>query len=112
MDYSAEAEQRMLLEQAFNAADEEQVKKKTKETARARRTELDFVKQIMSTSHGRKWMYDLLTVVCKTFQTPIVPNETHYTYFYMGERNVGMKLFQDISEVASDEYVMMMKENK
>lgn len=111
-NHPLEAANELLNEEAYNAASKTQVNNMRKKTARLRKEELDYVKQIMSTIYGRKWMYNLLTSTCKTFGNPIVPNETHYTYFNLGERNIGMKLFQDINDAAPQEYINMMQEAK
>lgn len=111
-NYPLEAANEMLSEEAYNAGNKKQVNNMRKKAARLRKEELDYIKHIMSTPQGRKWIYNLLTSICKTFDNPIVPNETHYTYFNLGEQNIGKKLFQDINDAAPQEYITMMQESK
>ncbi len=109
VDYPALKESEMLNEEAYNAGNKKQVNDARKKEARLRREELDFVRAIMDTSQGRKWMLNILNT-CKTFTNPIVAGDTHYTFHNLGEQNIGKKLLQDINEAAPEEYTLMMKE--
>lgn len=113
MDYPGIAEQNLLQEQPFNADDPEQVKKRNnaqrKKAARVRKEELDFIKAIMSSLQGRKWMYNLIEE-CKSWGNPIIPGDVYLTYENLGRQNIGKKLFQDVGEAAPEEYVLMLKE--
>ncbi len=111
VDYPLTAEEELLQEEAYNAGDKQQVNNARKKDARERKEELDYIRHIMSTPAGRKWMMKLLNT-CKTFSNPIVPGETHYTYHNLGEQNIGKKYLQDINDGAPDDYVRMMKESK
>lgn len=109
MDYPGTAEQEILSEEAYNAADKTAVNNARKKTARLRKEELEFISAIMSLPKGRKWMLNMLTI-CKTFNNPIVPGDTHFTYHNIGEQNIGKKLLQDINDASPEQYTLMMKE--
>lgn len=111
MDHPAIAEAELLAQQPYNASDKKQVNNARKKVARERRDELDYVKAIMSTKQGRKWMYDMI-VACKVFHNPVVQGDPYATYHNIGGQNLGKKLIQDINDAAPEEYVAMMREAK
>lgn len=112
-DYPLLAEEEILQEEIYNADDREQVNKRAnaerKRSARLRREELEFVRAIMSSPQGRKWMNNLI-IECKSWGNPIIPGDVYLTYANLGSQNIGKKLFQDIGEAAPNEYILMMKE--
>lgn len=109
MDYPATTEAEMLLEEPYNAGDPKAVNEARKKAARERKEELEFISAIMSSPQGRKWMFNIMNI-CKTFTSPIVPGDTHFTYHNLGEQNIGKKLLQDINDGAPQQYMVMITE--
>jgi len=111
IDGAREREAELIVEEQYDASDKKTVNNARKKGARLERERLEFVQAIMSTAQGRKWMYDLM-VMCNVFGNPLVPMDTHATYFHLGMQNVGKKLLQDVGDAAPDEYTLMLKEAK
>lgn len=111
MDIPDKIEAEILEEIPYNAADKTQVNNARKKEARLRKEELAYVKAIMSTPQGRRWMYNMI-VSCKTFGNPIIQGDTHLTYSYLGAQNIGKKLLQDINDSSPENYMIMIKESK
>ena len=65
---------------------------------------------IMSTREGRAWMWDHLSV-CGVFRTSFTPNSLEMS-FNEGQRNVGLRVLNDLHEHAFKEYQMMEAENR
>lgn len=110
-DSAAESVAEDLAANPFNASDPQQVSNARKKAGRYKQRRLDVVKSIMEHRDGRKWFYDLL-VSCSVFGNPLVPGDPHYTYFRIGEQNVGKRLLQDINDAAPDKYMEMIKESR
>jgi len=104
----AEAED--VLEQGYDASDEEQVAKARKKGGRNRRARLEMVEAILQQEQGRKYYFDLLEK-CYVFGNPLVIGDTHATYFQLGMQNIGKLVLQDIQEFPAL-YVQMMGEGK
>lgn len=111
MDFPGAAEEALLQSEPYNAADPKQVNDARKKEARERKEELDYIRSIMKTRAGRKWMYKLIDE-CRAWGNPIIPGDTHLTYENLGRQNMGKKLFIDINDAAPDQYVAMMMEAK
>lgn len=94
----------------YDTSDKEAVNKVRKKSARTRATRLEFVAAAMTTEQGRAWFYDLL-VRCRVVSTPYVENSDK-TIFNLGQQNVGLMVLDDIQTAASDNYVLMITENK
>lgn len=109
VDYVASSEAEMLNEQAYDASNKKMVNDARKKEARLRREELDFIRTIMSNKEGRRWILGLLNT-CKTFSSPIVSGDPHFTYHNIGEQNIGKKILQDINDACPEFYTEMMKE--
>lgn len=100
-----------LEEKPYNAADPEQVNALRKKDGRKVKSHREYLKTIMSSQQGRSWMFELLNT-CKIFSSPIVAGDVYFTYHNIGEQNIGKYYLQLISEIAPDEYVLMMQESR
>lgn len=96
---------------AYNADDEKQVKKAKKKAEVDRALELNVIKEIMSTSPGRKWIYDWLER-CHCYSTSFIQGSPDASAFREGERNIGLQLLVDVQNAASETYLTMLKEAK
>lgn len=110
MDYAAAAEADILAEQPYNAADPKQVNAARKKEARLRREELDYVRHIMSTKEGRKWLCGIIALG-DPLVVPYAPgNTTEHTHVNIGKQFISAKLMMDIRDGAPKEYVQMLTE--
>ncbi len=93
----------------FNAADEEQVKRRKRKDESQRERELADMRWVMSSVEGRRFVWRLLEKA-GVFRTSFTGNST--TFFNEGMRNMGLMVLGDVHEAAADEYIVMMNESK
>lgn len=106
----AQAEAEFEQVEHYNAADPKQVNTARKKEARKERERLEVVEALMQNKKTRVWLYNILEK-CHMFGNPIIPGDTHSTYFNLGEQNVGKLLLLDAMKFPT-EYVIMMAEGK
>jgi hypothetical protein len=94
---------------AFNASDPEQVASKRRSAGKKRKANESVVYTIMSTQHGRVWMYSMLEA-CHCFNTSFT-GEALSGAFKEGERNIGLRLIDSIMKASPDEFILMLKEH-
>lgn len=111
VDYPARIEADMLMEnEPYNAADKKHVNNARKKEARLRREELDYIRHIMSTKEGRKWICNIIALG-DPLVIPYGPgNTTEHTHVNIGKQFIPAKLMMDIRLAAPDEYVKMLVE--
>lgn len=72
--------------------------------------ELNDIREIMKTAVGRRFIHRLLTL-CGV-QRSCVGEDEFKTYFYLGMRNVGLRLTNDILDSDEELYLKMLLENR
>ena len=90
-------------------AAEREAKGKREENERA--LELADVLFVMNDPAGRRFMHRQLSHA-GVFRVTYVPGDPHQTSFNEGTRSAGLKLLADVMEVASEQYTLMLEENK
>lgn len=98
------------LEEPYNAADEKQVTKRTRKVDRERLEELGYIRNIMSTVSGRKWICNLIALgdpLILPYSPHNTPEQTHVN---IGAKMIPSKLMIDIREACPEEYVKMLVE--
>lgn len=110
-DQVAKLEAEELAEQPYDTSDPKQVNTARKKAARVRREQREVVRELMSTTQGRAWLYQKLEE-CHIWTPSFVPADPYSTAFKEGERNIGARLLADIMDAAPDQYVAMVKEAK
>jgi hypothetical protein len=70
---------------------------------------LNAVKNLMSTTEGRAWMFGKLEL-CGVNATPYVPGRPDDTAFNCGMQELGHQLQREIMQVAANEYPLMLQE--
>lgn len=110
VDIPATVEAENNLEKAYDASDEEQVTAARKKGGRNRRSRLEFIQAMMELPEGRKWLWEIMQK-CFVFGNPVVQNDSHATYFNLGQQNIGKLILQDVQEFA-ELYVKMVAEAK
>lgn len=91
-----------------NAADEREVTEATRKERDKQKTKDEDIRFVLSTVQGRRFFYDYI-VFCGVFKTTFTGNSE--TFFKEGQRNVGLRLLEDMNRVSPEAYALMMKEN-
>ncbi len=92
----------------YDASNRKDIRRAEKEARQAEISRLDYLRSAMSTASGRAWFHDLLEA-CHLFSDPFTGNPYSEAYL-KGERNVGLRIFADITANCPDDYILMMKE--
>lgn len=100
-----EIEAREMEEQPYNAGDPKQVNEARSRAKRRKIKQLAYEQKIMQDPEGQQWMWNLLTD-CHIHGNPVVPGDTHQTYFQLGEQNIGKRLLSSVMQFP-DLYVQM-----
>lgn len=97
------------MSDVYNAAERADVRRATKAARVADRQRVEIVTQNMSTPAGRAWILDILEaahIFASSFTTDALS-----TAFREGERNIGLRLLNDIMTSCPDQYITMMRES-
>lgn len=100
----------MSEDEPYNAADEVQIKAKTKRERIKKEDYKKFVGDIMQTKIGRAWLWDLIEGTSPT-GFPVVPGDVYLTYFNLGKQDVGKRLLAEALQF-TDLYLRMAVEAK
>lgn len=92
----------------YDAGDRRAVDQRKKDARQRELRHLAGLKQMMGTTEGRVWMWDLLAS-CGVFQGDF--NGNSRDYFNLGRRNVGLPIFAALQSHCMNEYATMVKEN-
>lgn len=97
-----------MSEDLFDSDDEARLQKNEAERKDKRARELEEIQLVVSSKHGRKFYWRLLTM-CHLFETSFTGNNT--TFFKEGERNIGLCLMRDLMEANPESFTLMQKEH-
>jgi hypothetical protein len=92
----------------YNAADRKNVRAAEKAAKREAQERHNLLVATMSSTSGRKWIHDLL-FSCHVFRASF-SNDPLEMAFREGERNVGLRILDDLMQACPDDYVLMMRE--
>lgn len=92
----------------LNAADRKSVRRAEKDAALADRQRLDNIRDRLSTSGGRLYLWGELSAA-HIFQTSMSPDPLQMA-FLEGERNMGLRLLNDILAADPNQFVIMWRE--
>src|SRR5215813_3500225 len=93
----------------YNAGERKDVRRAEKEAHLADRQRQEIITQIMSGTPGRRWVLEKLEE-CHIFRTSFHREPTAMA-FNEGQRDIGLRLLNDIMASCPDQYVLMMREN-
>jgi hypothetical protein len=93
-----------------NAADEKEVEKATKNGKLRRDTELADIRYIMDSQQGRRFMWRLVNGLCH-YDTNDAQHSGSFTFFSLGERNIGRIVKSDLYEASPELFQKMEREN-
>ncbi len=91
-----------------NASERKDIRRYEKAAKIAEQDRINFIVAAMSTSAGRTYFRDLLAS-CHIFADPFTGDALLEAYS-KGERNIGLKIYNDIVTNCPDDFVLMMKE--
>jgi len=91
-----------------SAAERKDVREAEKAASLVRSKRYAYTREIMSTSAGREWLWDLLAG-CGVFSNPFTSDD-RMTAFSCGAMNVGQQLLVDIMAACPDAYIQAMRE--
>ena len=92
----------------YDATSRKDIRRAEKDLAAAAEASARFVRTAMSTASGRKWFHTLLAS-CGVFTIDPV-FEPNRDYFFLGIRNVGMRIFAELQTACPDLYILMENE--
>ncbi len=95
----------------YNPNDPEQVAKARKRAEKTEALKLEVIRNVMSTSAGRKWIYGILER-CHMYSTSFIQGSPDGTAFNEGARNQGIQLFLEVESAAPADYIKMVREAK
>ncbi len=95
-------------EEFYDASDEDTVQERKVSQGRSDKKRKDALKKIMSDPSTRIWIRHLLET-CHVTSTSLSENP-YNTYFLEGERNIGLRVWSEIEDVAPREFAEMMLE--
>lgn len=91
-----------------NTTDRKALKAKEKRAKLVAQRRLETVSDLMSRRPGREYILGILED-CHIFDDPFT-NDSLLEAFRKGERNVGLRILDDIMRSSTEEYVQMMRE--
>ena|SRR5690348_16905418 len=94
--------------QSFDANDPEQVRKRQSKANRREKANRDVLANLLSTPDGRAWVWGWLEST-HVFAVSFDP-DPYVSAFREGERNVGLRLISQVTTVAPEAYIQMMRE--
>lgn len=93
-----------------NAASPKQVKKMVSHDERLRQRELDDLRVVMSSVHGRRLMWRLMAH-CRTYQSALHPSGSQ-VYYNIGQQDIGHFLQAEITAADDKKFYEMQLEAK
>src|SRR5258705_8239221 len=92
----------------YDASDRKSIRKAEKAARLADRARQEVIVNLMSTTFGRAWLWDILTS-CHVFAQTFSPDPL-MTAFSEGRRAVGLALLADVMSACPDQYITAARE--
>ncbi len=93
---------------AYDASDRKSIRRAEKASRLADRARQEVIVNLMSTTFGRAWLWDILTS-CHVFGQTFSPDPL-MTAFGEGRRAVGLALLADVMSACPDQYITAARE--
>ena len=90
-----------------NAADSEQVKEAAEREKLQAERDLNDTRWVLSMPQGRRFLYRLLAE-CGVYRSSFTGSSE--TFFREGQRNVGLKLLEELEVADAESYLLMLRE--
>jgi hypothetical protein len=94
---------------AYNAAERKDVRRAEKDAKLAEQQRREVIVGLMSAIPGRRWVLETLES-CHIFRTSYNRDPTTMA-FMEGQRDIGLRLLNDIMASCPDDYIQMMRES-
>ena len=91
-----------------NAADRKDIRRREKESRIAERARAEVVANLMSTTQGREWLWDILSN-CQIFSSTFT-GDPLTTAFNEGKRAMGLSLLATVLTTCPDQYITAQRE--
>src|SRR5580698_4706023 len=92
-----------------NAADRKSIRAKEKQVKITEALHAAVIREVMSTTQGRAWIWSILSD-CHIFHTTFT-GDALSSAFSEGERNIGQRLLNTITDTCPDQYIQAMREH-
>src|SRR6266436_657334 len=92
----------------YDASDRKSIRRAEKASRLADRARQEVIVNLMSTTFGRAWLWDILTS-CHVFGQTFSPDPL-MTAFAEGRRAVGLALLADVMSACPDQYITAARE--
>lgn len=96
------------MTEQYNAGERQHVRQAAKLARLVDQQQREFITGLMGTIPGRAWVWSILES-CHIFATSHTANALN-TAFYEGERNIGLRILNDVMAACPDQYVVMTRE--
>lgn len=97
--------------EGFNAADPKQVNAAKREAGAEESSDREVMKQLTDYRPGRAFLWRLFEK-CHMFETSFFPDSARLTDFREGERNIGLRLFEQLGQANPTAYTQMLREHR
>jgi hypothetical protein len=94
---------------SYNAAERKDVRRAEKDAKLAEQQRREVIVGLMSAIPGRRWVLETLES-CHIFRTSYNRDPTTMA-FMEGQRDIGLRLLNDIMASCPDDYILMMRES-
>jgi len=100
----------MTTEKIIDYGNEVHVKKARTEAQSKYELLLRAIGKVMDTKEGRKVLYEVISMTGQ--HRTCMGKDPHETYFFLGQRNIGLKLTAILTEANQELYLKSLVENK
>lgn len=97
--------------EGFNAADPKQVNAAKRVAGGSEASDREVMKQLTDYRPGRAFLWRLFEK-CHMFQTSFMAESPLTTAFREGERNIGLRLFEQLGQANPTAYTQMLREHR
>jgi hypothetical protein len=105
------AEQSTKSEGSFDASDPAQVEKETRKAEARENLKRRALAKFLDDQTAREWLWGLLEVT-HIFENCFDPGSADTTAFKLGERNIGLRILDDIISADPNAYLAMLRDRK
>lgn len=70
------------------------------------------IRSLLKTPYGKRFIHKIIFKVCRVFDNPFSGEDTHTTYFTLGQQNTGKTLLAQVLEIRPEALIEMNKIDK
>ncbi len=98
-----------MTKEPYDAGEPSKVQKGKQKARNRRDVEVDGLRQILATRHGREFIWDII-VEAGVYDASFCGEETHRTAFFEGKRDIGLRLIKKVFTADKNVYTLMQHE--